>query len=173
VIVAYEPAHALILAGKLQDGQFDAEVDEAVAQLFGRGVCAWTCLNGAGEPVAAAGIMSIWHNRALAWALIGRDAGPHMREVTLATLEALDACPRTRVEMYVRPGFHEAFRWAKVLGFEFEAILEGADPLGGDMAIFKRIKGKSNGLRAYRNGRIPGSRSRSWRIVGPARVPRA
>lgn len=160
MIIPFVAAHVEELRDRIQAGQEDTAMSTAHGEVFEKGHCAWTCVNVKFDAVAAAGILPVWKGRGLAWALISADAGPHMREITLATLEALDACRCTRVELYAKPGFHAAFRWARMLGFEFEAILEGADPSGGDMAIFKRIRGKSNGFRTARNGRVFRSRHR-------------
>lgn len=139
------PEHALKI--RLQPWQRDTILTEAHANSFAKGECAWTCLNVENEPVACAGILPIWHNRGLAWALLGEDVGPYMREVTRNTKAALDQCPYRRIELYARPDFPESIRWARMLGFEYEAMLDSADPSGGDMALFKRIKRPERGTR--------------------------
>jgi hypothetical protein len=139
LIIPYKPEHALAI--KLQEWQKDICVTPENAEVLSHGLCAWTCLNDATRaPVACAGLLPVWEHRALAWSLISRDAGRSMNEITRKILEVLDECTFRRIEMYVRPGFHEAFRWAVLLGFEFEAVLEAADPAGGDMVLFKRVK---------------------------------
>ncbi len=168
MIIPFIPEHALELRQKLQEGQKGTAVDLAHGETMARGHCAWTCVNADFDAVAAAGILPMWPGRGLAWALISEDAGPHMREVTKATIAALDCCPCRRVELYVRLGFHQAFRWAKILGFEFEAVLEEADPHGGDMAIFKRVR---HGLRAHSNGSLLSGGKHLQRHAGKPEFP--
>jgi hypothetical protein len=155
-IVPYFPDHAIAISYRIQRGQCETAVTPAKAQVFAQGLCARTCLNDEGMPVCVAGVLPIWEGRGLAWALLAWDAGPYMREITRATVEALDLCPCHRIELYAKPDFPEANRWARMLGFEYEALLEGANPQGGDMNLYKRIKGKVNGLRPRRHGRILG-----------------
>lgn len=138
MIVPYEPAH--IFQIELQEDQSHLVLTPAHAEVYGKGHCAWTCVDASGKPVGCAGILPVWNDRGICWALLSRNVGRHMAEITRRTIEALDACPYKRLELYARPGFHQSFRWAKVLGFEFEALLEAADPTGGPMALFKRIK---------------------------------
>jgi hypothetical protein len=141
-IVPYFPDHAIAIGYRIQRGQRETQVTPAKAQVFAQGLCAWTCLDGEGMPVCVAGVLPIWEGRGLAWALLAWDAGPHMREITRATIAALDMCPCRRVELYAEVEFPQANHWAVMLGFEFEAVLEQANPRGGDMNLYKRIKRK-------------------------------
>jgi hypothetical protein len=173
MIIPFAPWHADELREKLQPGQEGTEISPNHVETFTRGLCAWTCVDADFNAVASAGILPIWPGRALAWALLSKDVGPHMREVTKATIEALDACPCDRVELYAVPGFHAAFRWARMLGFEFEAMLEGANPRGGDMAIFKRIKGKAHGRNSHFHGHLFSGGNRLQRASGDAELASA
>lgn len=102
---------------------------------------AWTALAGE-HPVCIGGLYEIWRDRAYAWALLGRDAGPHMVSLTRAIRFQLGAAPFARIEMVVEQDFHAAARWAEALGF----LLETPEPLrrflpnGRDAWIYSRIK---------------------------------
>lgn len=96
----------------------------------------------AGRPVAAAGIQEMWPGRGHAWALLGRDAGPHLLDVTRATRRALDCAPFRRVEITVDKDFHAAIRWAILLGFRLETPrpMRGYTPDGRACYLFARVK---------------------------------
>jgi hypothetical protein len=70
-------------------------------------------------------MVEIWENRAYAWALLSRHAGPWMAAITRATRRGLKIAPFTRIEMAVDAEFPAAQRWAVMLGFH----LETPDPM--------------------------------------------
>lgn len=91
--------------------------------------------------VAAAGIVPIYNHRAMAWALMSRDAGPYMRQITRKVRSALDLSPYKRIEMLVDYEFKAGHQWAKMLGFKVEAprmIMSGV--YGNDETMYVRIK---------------------------------
>ncbi len=76
----------------------------------------------------------------MCWASFDIDAKPVMLEAHRRTRQELDRAPFKRLEMYVIPGFLQAWRWALMLGFEVESLKECGSPDGQDMFVFKRIK---------------------------------
>jgi hypothetical protein len=102
---------------------------------------AWGALVG-DHPICIGGLYEIWRGRAYAWALLGRDAGPHMVSLTRAIRFQLDAAPFARIEMVVEKDFRAAARWAVMLGYELETpvALRCFLPSGRDAWIYSRIK---------------------------------
>lgn len=115
-LVPFEPAH--IDQIDVQDAQrlTAQEREQAMSSNFGE---AWTGLVD-GVPVACAGLVELWRDRAYAWALLGRNAGPWMAAITRAVRRGLKVAPYRRIEMAVDARFHVGQRWALMLGFELE-----------------------------------------------------
>ncbi|RTL04991.1 hypothetical protein EKK58_09295 [Candidatus Dependentiae bacterium] len=91
--------------------------------------------------IAAAGIVHCNKHRAVGWTLIGRNAGPYMRQITKKVRNVLDGYAVARLEMTVRTDFHEGHRWAELLGFEMEAARMRKHGLNGeDETLYVRIK---------------------------------
>lgn len=114
------------------------ELKDAPSRPIGQ---AWAALVG-DHPICIGGLYEIWRGRAYAWALLGRDAGPHMVSLTRAIRFQLDAAPFARIEMVVEKDFRAAARWAVMLGYELETPtpLRCFLPSGRDAWIYSRIK---------------------------------
>lgn len=93
-----------------------------------------------GVCVGAAGLRPIWEGRAIAWALIGRDAGPALIAITKKLRFMLATWPGNRVEMTVRSNFLPGCRLALALGFRREARLLSFFPDGSNAELFARIR---------------------------------
>lgn len=137
-IIPYEPDHLLQIQ-HLQPGQDPAFLTETIAETLALGHAASTCLV-EDHIMACAGLMPLWRGRMMAWAVLDARTGPWILEITRAMRAELDRCPAARVEMYVKPGFWQAVRWAHMLGFCYESCMEAGHPAtGGDLWVFKRI----------------------------------
>jgi hypothetical protein len=93
-----------------------------------------------GVPIACAGLAEQWEGRALAWALIGADAGPHFTGIVRAMRRGLDLTPWRRIEAQVDAEFAEGIRLAHMLGFEVESKMRAFTSTGRDAFMFVRIK---------------------------------
>lgn len=94
-----------------------------------------------GKPVAAGGIIHLHGNCAMAWAMLGADAGPYMLNITRAVRKGLDTCGYPRVEIRVISDFEEGHRWAKLMGFKVEAPrMECSGVRGDDETLYARIR---------------------------------
>ena len=93
-------------------------------------------------PIGAAGVIGAHGNTAIAWTLLGADAGPYMRELTRQVRYVLDTSPFKRIEMRVRCDFAPGHRWAKLLGFgEPEAPLMRCSGVNGeDETLYARVR---------------------------------
>lgn len=91
--------------------------------------------------IACAGVVEYWHNRGEAWAIVGREASPHMRRLSGIVTRFLDTLPIKRVEACVDVGFVAGHRWIRLLGFKMEApLLKSFRPSGKDASLYARIK---------------------------------
>lgn len=92
--------------------------------------------------VAAAGIVSLWPGRALAWALLGKNINPkNMLQLTRKVRSAMDIHPAKRIETVVNSDFQEGHRWARLLGMECECARMRCHGIHGqDEAMYARIK---------------------------------
>lgn len=93
-----------------------------------------------GRPIACAGLVEQWEGRALAWALIAQDAGPYFVRVTRGVRRALDMAHWRRVEAHVDARFAAGIRWAEMLGFRAESVMEKFTPEGNDAFMYVRIR---------------------------------
>lgn len=93
------------------------------------------------ECIAAAGVVSIYKDRGVAWAFLGAKAGPYMPRLTAKVRSVLNAQPMKRIEMLVDYDFEAGHRWAKVLGFKVEAErMRFSGYYGNDETMYVRIK---------------------------------
>jgi len=93
-----------------------------------------------GRPIACAGLAEQWEGRALAWALIGQDAGPHFVRMVRGMRRALDMSQWRRIEAQVDAEFVEGIRLAVMLGFEVESKMRAFTTEGRDAFMFVRIR---------------------------------
>lgn len=91
--------------------------------------------------IAAAGIVPIYQGRAAAWALISKEAGPHMVQLTRAIRRGLALDPTPRIETVVNADFINGHRWARMVGMECECPLMRKHGVHGqDEALYVRIR---------------------------------
>lgn len=92
------------------------------------------------EVLCCAGIMPIWNGRAMAWALMSKNAGRKFIEIHKNVSAALRLCPERRVEMAVDSEFPEGKRWARMLGMTYEGKMKAYSPDGRDCDLYARVK---------------------------------
>jgi len=93
-----------------------------------------------GKVIGCAGVHEIWANRAMAWALLSQQAGPHFRGIHRAAMGFFSQAPWNRIESQVEDGFAPGHRWAKLLGMEHEGLMRSFSPTGVDFHLYARIK---------------------------------
>jgi hypothetical protein len=139
MIVPFEPWHLLEI--RHQPWQKGATQTLEHAQAVASGYCAYTAIQqSTGRPLACSGICELWAGRAMCWASLDIDARPAFPAMHRRMKRELDLAPFKRLEMYVTPGFLQAWRWAEMLGFVLEGLMEAGSPDGRDLYVFKRIK---------------------------------
>lgn len=91
--------------------------------------------------LACFGWVTVYPTRALLWALIAGNSGPHFVGMTRIAKRLVEGLEFKRLEMEVDCEFEQGHRWAKMLGFTLEAPrLRGFRPDGGDSAIYARVR---------------------------------
>lgn len=90
--------------------------------------------------VACAGLIHQWPGRAVAWALIAAEAGPHMVSIHKAVRRAMDIFEARRIETAVATNFEQGHRWVKMLGFEREGTMRAYTPDGRDCDLYAMIR---------------------------------
>lgn len=91
--------------------------------------------------LACFGWVVVYPTRALLWALISANSGPHFVGITRIGKKVVGGLEFKRLEMEVDCEFKQGHRWAKMLGFTLEAErLRGFRPDGGDSAIYARLR---------------------------------
>ena len=95
-----------------------------------------------GKVIACAGCLEVWSGRAIAWALVSKDAGQHMMQLHRAVAGYMMAAPYRRIEAWVDDGFEAGHRWLKMLGFTLETpvAMQGFRPDGGACFLYARVK---------------------------------
>lgn len=91
--------------------------------------------------IACAGCMEVWAGRAVAWALLSKDAGAHMMALHRAVSGFLKASQHRRIEAWVDEGFGPGERWLKMMGFRRETPepMQGFRPDGGACFLFAKV----------------------------------
>ncbi len=133
------------------------------------------------RPLILAGLLPMWENRLVAWAYLSKKAGPALLKATREIRNQLERRKNQRIEMYVQDGHAEGVRWAWLLGFRAESLMQNFYA-GYDYWMFT-YRGQdyyglpSSGLRGYRkhsersprdhrrNNSRPGWYSRSSRLI--------
>lgn len=141
-IVAFKPEHLADL--RLQDAQRefqsrlgDADYGAALAQVGN----AFTGMVD-GRVVGCAGAYEIWPGRAVVWALLSDECGPHFKAIHRAVQGFFLATSWRRVEAVVRAGFPAGHRWIRLLGFRCETPdgMPGYSPDGETYYLYSRLQ---------------------------------
>ena len=93
-----------------------------------------------GQIMIVSGVQPMWTNRALAWALISKDAGRHFKAIHKAVQSFLIHAPFRRIEANVDIGFKAGHKWMNMLGFEVEGYMKAYRPDGADMILYARVR---------------------------------
>lgn len=100
---------------------------------------AYTVL-GNGGPVACCGVVEHHPGRAELWALLSPSSGPYMRGISKAVRGWIAQSKYQRIEAHVQAGFEAGHKWAKMLGFAPECVLQKFMPGGVDGVMYSIIK---------------------------------
>lgn len=92
--------------------------------------------------VAAAGCAEIFPHRAVAWAVLSKDAGPYMLPIIKKIRSVINVLPYRRIEMYVDAEFVEGIRMAELIGMKLETPepLVGHGAFGQDEFVYARVR---------------------------------
>lgn len=101
----------------------------------------YTALDDEGKPIAICGVIKQWEGRAVAWGLIGYNAGPHFVRITREVRRFLDTCRIRRIEASADARFPQSIRWLEMLGFKRETPepMEGYGYDGRPCYLYSRV----------------------------------
>ena len=139
IITRFRPEHLAALRlqpAQASFGQYMADLEYGAKLANGH---AFTGLDG-NVVVGCAGLVEMWDNRAMAWALLGSNAGRHFVQIHRAVKGFFDQAQWRRIEATVDCEFKAGQRWIKLLGFEHEGRLHCYTPDGKDHDLFARIR---------------------------------
>ncbi|CAB4156983.1 hypothetical protein UFOVP747_19 [uncultured Caudovirales phage] len=128
----------------LQDGQV-AEAGDAWRDVLKAAPMAGPCWTAEadGRVLGVGGFALRWAGNALAWAYVARDiprtAWTALTRAVRQRIDGLAARGVWRVDIEVRWLWPEGERWARMLGFEFEAVALRYAPDGGHMGRWRRF----------------------------------
>lgn len=101
---------------------------------------AWAAVDDVAGVLGCAGLVEVWRDRAIAWALVTPAALHHWVAVHRLVRDVLRDAPWRRVEMHVDVDHDAAVRWAERLGFVREGRMRAFTTDGRDCYLYARIK---------------------------------
>ena len=142
IVTAFRPEHVRTLELQQAQRYFAGTLSgEDYGRMLASAGQSFTALDG-DRVIACSGCMEIWDNRAMAWALVSKDAGRHMLGVHKAVAGFLAGAKWRRIEASVDVGFEAGMRWMTMLGFKQETPepMRAYRPDGGDSYLFARVR---------------------------------
>jgi len=95
------------------------------------------------RPVVAGGVLQLWPSTGLAWAFVGRDAGPHLLGMIKRTRAVFATTDFQRIEAHVHTEFKAGHRLVKAIGFRVETPIKRRNRYdGGDDVGYVMIRGE-------------------------------
>lgn len=140
MIVTFKPSHLeRLLLQPAQEGMRPVMQDPSYGLSLARSGPCYAAVSG-DEVLACAGLIPQWPGRAVAWALIGADAGRCFVGLHRAVKRALDMHEYRRVETGVASDFEAGHRWARMLGFTREGRMRAYTPDGRDCDLYALVR---------------------------------
>ena len=123
-----------------QEGFSTYIADKKYGKSIEQGSDSFTAFDG-NKIIGCAGLVEQWDGRAVAWALLSKDAGKHMLSIVRKIDEYLNLKNIRRVEASSICGFKPGARLLEMLGFEYEGIAKKYTPDGQDVLMYARVRG--------------------------------
>lgn len=92
-----------------------------------------------GIPIGAAGLAVKWRGSAVGWALLAGSSGEHFLSIHRHAKRVLDLSEFERIECHVEKTWVAAHRWARMLDFHSEGLMEKFRD-GHDYRLYSRIR---------------------------------
>lgn len=86
------------------------------------------------------GATLLWDGRAMAWVLLSKHVGKHMRQAVRMANQYLESLPVVRLEAYIRADFKAGHQWARLLAFVPEGRMQRFFSDGHDAYMYARVK---------------------------------
>ncbi len=90
--------------------------------------------------IAIAGVALAWPGREVAWSLLSNCGPRHFISIHRAVQAFLDRRQTRRIEMSVDADHDNAGRWARLLGFKEEGLMQAYTPDGRDAVLYARVR---------------------------------
>lgn len=92
--------------------------------------------------VGASGVVPMFSHRAVAWAILSKDAAPYMVPIVRKVRRTLATLPYRRIEMTVNAEFENGRRFAELIGMTLETPepLRAYGATGSDEYMYARVK---------------------------------
>ena len=90
--------------------------------------------------IAVAGVALAWPEREVAWSLLSECGPRRFLTVHRAVQAFLDNRRTRRIEMSVDADHASARRWARMLGFQEEGLMQAYTPDGRDAILYARVR---------------------------------
>lgn len=139
-IVPFEPSHLRHLI--LQDSQawLSPMLDANYGEYLRRGGPCFTARDG-DTVLVCSGMVNVWENRAIAWAIMSKDCGRHFVRIFRAIRSFLEMQDIRRIEATVDAGFEQGHRLMQMLGFRLETSepMRAYLPDGRDCHLYARV----------------------------------
>ncbi|MBX3480002.1 MAG: hypothetical protein KF842_06355 [Caulobacter sp.] len=130
-VAAFRAAHLDALTLQPAQAAWRGRVGPEATSALEAGGSAWTLIRG-GQVVGCGGVIDRGSGRGEAWALIARDAGPAMLAATRIVRRYFQTAPFRRIEAVTANAFAPAQRWAEMLGFQSEGVMQAYCDDGSD-----------------------------------------
>ncbi len=90
--------------------------------------------------IAIAGLATAWPGRDVAWSLLSNCGSFRFLAIHRAVQVFMDDRPTRRIEMTVDVSHDSARRWARLLGFQEEGLMQAYTPDGRDAILYARVR---------------------------------
>lgn len=134
-LVRFRPQHVALITPQAEQVSDARHLAQAHVSAFAAQHFAVSGFVG-GRCVGAAGLFDIAPGRAVVWALLSKEVGPYMVEVSRKVRRVLDAHPAEVIE--ATAAFPAARRWLEVLGFVRDDTPRHYLPSGLDVVQYAR-----------------------------------
>lgn len=139
MITPFRAAHFEELRSRQPESQASQDISPEIARAMERRG-SQTFLGKDGRVLMVFGAVEIWKGRAEVWAVLEQNCRDEFLAMHRAALKWLDGLPHERLEMTVEAGFADGHRWARLLGFELEAVRMKQYRAGRDYSLYARVK---------------------------------
>lgn len=127
LVTSSQPAYALIHQTEKQDGSPKQREKPSQKQSNT-------------EVLVCYGIQQLWQGRGMVWALLSKNAGRYMRQITWMAKAYLQSAELPRIEAYVLSDFKAGLQWVRLLNFKHEGHMDAFFENGQAAEMYAYLK---------------------------------